>query len=69
MVEDLREAQSKQGDILELQTQTVGSESGPFYITLGSVTDAQLDGYSIEFEGGDNRYVSFNEANMTLDID
>ena len=33
------------------------------------MSDAELDSYSVKFEAGNNRYVSFNEADMTLEID
>ena len=40
-----------------------------FSVDLGEATDKELDSITIKFDSRDNRYLKFNEANMTIDID
>ena len=37
-------------------------------VELGTISDAQGDSYSIEFEVGTNSFITFNETMMTLSI-
>ena len=59
VIESLREAQTKQGDMLELQQTNEGNDQ--FFIELGPTSDAELDSISIKFDAKDNRYITFNE--------
>ena len=69
-IEELRLAQLTQGDMNPLKSGTRATlKNDRFYVDLGPVSDPELDKVTFKFDANGNRYITFDAAEMTLEID